>query len=127
MTSVFVIGVALLVGQVTEFSLKQTRKIEQACEAFARGQSLAVIERLAPIVNRCSDDQLTQLDGMLLKRKFPNAGEMLATARLSFVQRGLEKHIPPGGRARNDAGALRDRETGTAQAHFADERTRSST
>lgn len=97
MSCVLLFGLLLVAEPSAELSPRQVQRIHDACDAYSRGRPFAVIERLAPLVNRTDEAEFAELSALLRDKKFPTAGFMLTKARLAYVERGLANQLPKAG------------------------------
>lgn len=75
------------------FSLKEWRKVNAVIAAHARGNSVAALELLSPLLPQLNDKQLAALDEYFAERHTPPASQIITDAHLGMVFQGFSSKL----------------------------------
>ena len=74
-------------------SLKQWREANAIIAAHARGNSVAALELLSPLLPPLNDKQLAALDEFFAERHTPSAAQIITNAHLGMVLQGFSNKL----------------------------------
>jgi len=96
-STLFWVASASVADLKSELNPAERQVVEAALTAHERGDPVALIESLSPLVARVDDKKMKAVDDWLARRGSPPASEILADARVALAQQSFAAKLPKPG------------------------------